>query len=142
MEWLVAHSAAERLQNGEIAAALPARTMSALMLDFLCDLAGHEGASCWAADMLADPAASGVAKQNALGVSQRLGPGERQVLAGVDLRGQDLTDRNLRNANLQGADLRGMQLVGTNLAGADLRNARADGYPDDWRKSPWCADRW
>jgi len=123
MEWLVANSAAERLQSGDVADTLLTRRMSVLMRDFLCDLAGHELARHWAANVLTDPAASEVAKQNALAVSQRLGGGERQVLAGVDLRGQNLTNRDLRNAQLQGADLRGMRLVGTNLAGADLRGA-------------------
>ena len=101
--------------------------MSALMLDFLCDLAGHGVASRWAADALADPTASEAAKQNGLAISQRLGPGERQVLAGVDLRGQDLTHRELRYANLQRADLRGMRLAGTDLTGADLRDADLTG---------------
>jgi Tol biopolymer transport system component len=127
MEWLVANSAAGRLQKGEVADTLLARTMSVLMRDFFCDLAGHEVARRWAADVLADPAASEVAKQNAMDVSQRLGAGEPQVLAGVDLRGQHLTDRDLRNADLQGADLRGMRLIDTNLAGADLRGAELTG---------------
>ena len=127
MEWLVASAAAKKLQQGEAADTLVARTMSTLMLDFLCDLAGHEVARRWAADVLADPAASEVAKQNALAVSQRLGPGARQVLVGVDLRGQDLTNRDLRNANLQGADLHGMRLADTNFAGADLRGADLTG---------------
>jgi hypothetical protein len=93
------------------------------MLDFLCDLAGHEVARRWAADVVADPAASMMAKQNGLAVTMRLGPGPRQELAGVDLRDQDLTNRDFQNANLQGADLRGMRLVRTNFAGADLRGA-------------------
>ncbi|HWR46544.1 MAG TPA: pentapeptide repeat-containing protein, partial [Pseudonocardiaceae bacterium] len=127
MEWLVANSAAERLHSGERADIFLAKTMSTLMLDFLCDLAGHEVARRWAADVLADPAVSEVAKQNAVAISQRLGPGARQNLAGVDLRGQDLTNRDLRNANLQRADLRGMRLTGTNFAGADLRGADLTG---------------
>ncbi len=127
MEWLVANSAAEKLRSGDVAGALLTRTMSVLMRDFLCDLAGYEVARRWAADVLANPAASQVAKQNALAVSQRLGPGEHQVLAGVDLRGQDFTNRDLQDADLQGADMRGMRLAGTNLAGADLRDADLTG---------------
>ncbi len=123
----MASSAAERLRRGEAADAPPTRTMSMLMRDFLCDLVGHEVARRWAADVLADPAASEVAKQNRLAITQRLGAGEHQMLAGVDLRGQDLTDRDLRNANLQGANLRGMRLANTNLAGADLRGADLTG---------------
>ncbi|MGQ0775313.1 MAG: trypsin-like peptidase domain-containing protein, partial [Pseudonocardiales bacterium] len=123
MEWLVARAAAERLQAGTTADALVTRKMSTLMLDLLCDLAGREVARRWASDMLADPAASEVAKQNGLAITQRLDPGTRQVLTAMDLRGQDLTDRNLRNADLRGADLRGMRLGGTRLGGADLRDA-------------------
>src|SRR6185312_16256055 len=48
MEWLVANAAADQLRLGELADALAHRTMSALMLDFLCDLAGHEAARRWA----------------------------------------------------------------------------------------------
>ncbi|MGH3824020.1 MAG: metallophosphoesterase, partial [Pseudonocardiaceae bacterium] len=127
MEWLVADAAAGQLRSGEVAGALHTRTMSKLMLDFLCDLAGHEVARRWVADVLADPAATDMAKQNALAISQRLGPGAHQNLAGVDLRGQDLTNRDLRNANLQRANLRGMQLTDTNLAEADLRGADLTG---------------
>jgi len=130
MEWLVARAAAEQLQEGAAAdtlVTLVARKMSTLMLDFLCDLAGHEVARRWATEVLADPAASEVAKQNGLAVSQRLGSGARQNLAEVDLRGQDLTNRDLRNADLHGAVLRGMRLGGTILAGANLRDADLTG---------------
>ena len=127
MEWLVARSEAEKLRNGQIASTLLVKRMSKLMLDFVCDLAGHRLARGWAADVLADPAASQVAKQNALAVARRLGPGQYQVLAGVDLRNEDLTNRDLRNANLQGADLRGMRLTGTDFTSADLRNAKLTG---------------
>jgi hypothetical protein len=58
MEWLVANSAAEKLRSGDVAGALLTRTMSVLMRDFLCDLAGYEVARRWAADVLANPAAS------------------------------------------------------------------------------------
>jgi WD40 repeat protein/3',5'-cyclic AMP phosphodiesterase CpdA len=127
MDWLVANSAAERLRNGQEADTLQNRKMSPLMLDFLCDLAGHEVARRWAAGVVADPAASMMAKQNGLAVTTRLGPGPRQELAGVDLRDQDLTNRDFQNANLQGAVLRDMRLVGTNFAGADLRGADLTG---------------
>jgi len=128
MEWLVANSAAEKLQNGEVADTLHTRRMSTLMLEFLCDLAGHEVARRWVAEVLADRVASELAKQNALAISQRLDPGDHhQDLSGMDLRGQDLTYRNLQNANLQGADLRGMRLEGTNFAGADLHDANLTG---------------
>jgi hypothetical protein len=102
MEWLVAQAAAGKLQKGAAAGTLVARKMSLLMLDFFCDLAGHDLACRWTMDVLADPAASDVAKQNGLAITRRLGAGARQNLAGVDLRGQDLTNRDLRNANLKG----------------------------------------
>ncbi|MDQ3886332.1 MAG: trypsin-like peptidase domain-containing protein, partial [Actinomycetota bacterium] len=127
MEWLVARAAAETLQAGTAASALVTRKMSMLMLDFFCDLAGHDAARRWAEHVLADPAASEVAKQNGLAITQRLGAEARQNLAGVDLRGQDLTNRDLRNADLRGADLRGMRLIGTSFAGADLRDADLTG---------------
>ncbi|MGH4023562.1 MAG: NACHT domain-containing protein [Pseudonocardiaceae bacterium] len=123
MEWLVAQAAAEKLQEGLAADTLLTRTMSALMLDFLCDLAGHDVARRWATEALADSAASDVAKRNGLAIAQRLGPGIHQNLANVDLRGEDLANRDLRNANMEGADLRGMRLVGTNLANANLSHA-------------------
>ncbi|MGH3806047.1 MAG: pentapeptide repeat-containing protein [Pseudonocardiaceae bacterium] len=122
MEWLVAQAVAGKLQEGAAVDALVARKMSQLMLDFFCDLAGHELAHRWATDVLADPAASNIAKQNGLALTRRLGSGTRQNLAGVDLRDQDFTNRDLRNAHLQGADLRGKRLVNTSLAGADLRD--------------------
>jgi hypothetical protein len=127
MEWLVAQAAAGKLQEGAAADTLVTRKMSPLMLDFFCDLAGHDLARRWAVDVLADPEASEVAKQNGLAITQRLGSGAHQNLARVDLRGQDLTNRDLRDANLQRADLRGMRLVGTTLAGADLRDANLTG---------------
>ncbi|MGH3936201.1 MAG: metallophosphoesterase, partial [Pseudonocardiaceae bacterium] len=127
MEWLVAQATAGKLQEGAAADTLATRKMSQLMLDFFCDLAGHDLARRWAVDVLADPAASEVAKQNGLAITQRLGSGAHQNLARVDLRGQDLTNRDLRNANLRGADLHGMRLVDTNFAGADLRDANLTG---------------
>ncbi|HEU0087724.1 MAG TPA: trypsin-like peptidase domain-containing protein [Pseudonocardiaceae bacterium] len=127
MEWLVANSAAERLHRGKAPGPLLTRKFSILMVDFLCDLAGHDVARRWAADVLADPATSEVAKHNALAITQRLGVETPQNLAWVDLRGQDLTNRNLHSANLRGAILRGMRLVGTNLARADLRDADLTG---------------
>jgi hypothetical protein len=127
MEWLVANSAAESLQNGRVADTLFSRKMSTLMRDFLCDLAGHEVARGWAAKVLADPEATQVVKQNGLAVTLRLGPGGDQILVGVDLRGLDLTRCDLRNAKLRGANLSGMRLVETDFSGADLRDANLMG---------------
>ncbi|HET8660170.1 MAG TPA: pentapeptide repeat-containing protein, partial [Micromonosporaceae bacterium] len=134
MEWLVADAAAQALLHSGRCEELGARLMSALMVDFFCDLAGWEPARGWAASVLGDPQASAAAKQNALAVSTRItetgaaaGWGPRPDLAGVDLRGQDLTGRDLQGADLQGADLRGMRLRGVDLTGADLRDADLTG---------------
>jgi hypothetical protein len=81
MEWLVANKAADRLRANETASALISRTMSDLMLDFLCDLASHDVTRTWAATVLADTDAQGGgvpgvsvsdhAKQNALAITRR-----------------------------------------------------------------------
>jgi uncharacterized protein YjbI with pentapeptide repeats len=143
MEWLVANKAADRLRANETASALISRTMSDLMLDFLCDLASHDVARTWAATVLADTDAQGGgvpgvgvsdhAKQNALAITRRLSSdaaapphtagSARRNLAGIDLRGQDLTGQDLTGADLRGADLRGMRLAQVRLDTADLRDA-------------------
>jgi NACHT domain/WD domain, G-beta repeat/Pentapeptide repeats (8 copies) len=105
----------------DLSAAVSTR-LSRLMAAFFCDLAGHEAARCWADQTLADPAASEVAKQNALAVSARTGVAAGD-LAGVDLRNQDLGGLDLRGANLRGANLTGMRLDAVDLTGADLTGA-------------------
>ncbi|MGH3854777.1 MAG: metallophosphoesterase, partial [Pseudonocardiaceae bacterium] len=127
MEWLVANSAAESLKNEERADTLLARRMSALMIGFLCDLAGHKATRNWAEAALADSAASTAVRANASAVTQRLGPAPYMVLVDVDLRGQDVTDWDFQNANIQGANLRDMWLKDANFAGADLRGAQLTG---------------
>lgn len=112
MEWLVAGAAARKLRDGAPADTLGTRKLSALMVDFLCDLAGHDVAHRWAGTVLGDPAGLAMAEQNALAVSRRLGVGASRNLTGMDLRGQDLTNLDLRDANLQRADLRGMRING------------------------------
>ncbi|MGH3914903.1 MAG: WD40 repeat domain-containing protein [Pseudonocardiaceae bacterium] len=107
MEWLVARAAAEQLQEGAAAGALVTRKMSTLMLDFFCDLAGHEVARRWAVDVLADPAAAEMAKQNGLAITQRLGSGAHEVLAGADLRGANLTGVRMVQGNLTDAQISG-----------------------------------
>ncbi|MBE1488937.1 eIF2A-related protein [Plantactinospora soyae] len=131
MEWLVADAAAQALADGDPSVVLGARRFSPLMVGFFCDLAGHGPAAAWASSVLADSAASTIAKRNALDVRERVGVMSpttaagpaRQSLAGVDLRSQDLAGQDLRGADLRGADLRGMRLEGLDLTGADLRVA-------------------
>jgi WD40 repeat protein/3',5'-cyclic AMP phosphodiesterase CpdA len=138
MEWLVAEAAAERLRAAEPADLLASRPMSALMIDFLCDLAGHQLAADWAGTVLAQPDALAVAKQNALVVRERLRstaaattadlsdahpPAERVELADADLRERNLARTDLRGADLRNATLSGMRLVSTDLRDADMRRA-------------------
>jgi WD40 repeat protein/3',5'-cyclic AMP phosphodiesterase CpdA len=136
MEWLVASAAAESVGEVNRLPIKSVRQMSKLMIDFFCDMAGHDVARLWAEGVLRDSAASEISKQNALAVQIRLPEGDRSIagenLAGVDLRSQDLTNRNLRGANLRGANLNGMRLVdvdftGAELSGADFRGARLVG---------------
>lgn len=119
MEWLVAKVAADELP----ATAIVTRRMSRLMVDFLCDLAGHGVALSWARGALADPGATEAAKQNATDVVRRLEVVTRLVLAGKDLRGFDFGELDLRGADLSGADLSGQRLHGKSFAGADLTGA-------------------
>ena len=127
MEWLVARAAADELKGGSTSAILESRRFSGLMINFLCDLAGHETARRWAASVLREPGPNEGAKQNALAINGRLTVGVRKLLAGVDLRGQDLTGWDLSEADLRSATLRGMQIVDADFRGADLREADLTG---------------
>ncbi|MBW4716148.1 NACHT domain-containing protein [Saccharothrix obliqua] len=126
VEWLVAKVAADDLRAGRDEVVVADRRMSRLMVDFFCDLAGHDAALAWARAVLAADDAGDAAKQNATAVATRL---RRQVLGleGVDLRGADLGALNLRGANLAGADLSGQRLVGMDLGDADLTGADCRG---------------
>jgi hypothetical protein len=140
-----------RLKSERTAASLTTRTMSDLMLDFLCDLAGHDVARSWATGVLADPggprdghtddgaasSASDQARSNAFAILRRI-PSDpdapvpapetaRRNLARMDLRGQDLTGQDLTGADLREADLRGLRLSQVRLDGADLRDADLTG---------------
>jgi WD40 repeat protein len=128
-EWLVANAAADGLGDQEGEQILANQQMSQLMAEFFTDLAGIQQALLWTTKTLNNPAASDIAKQNALAVATRVGmkPGTR--LAGVDLRGQDLFQSDLRGADLSGANLAGLtlhrtDLLGANLSGANLTGAR------------------
>jgi WD40 repeat protein len=119
MEWLVAKVAADELPETEIVN----RKMSPLMVDFLCDLAGHEVAPAWARNVLADPGTAEAAKRNATEVARRLEARVHLNLAGADLRAFDFSELDLRGADLSGADLSGQRLLGKNFAGTDLSGA-------------------
>ncbi|MEJ2854550.1 MULTISPECIES: trypsin-like peptidase domain-containing protein [unclassified Saccharothrix] len=123
MEWLVANAAARRLDGMEDVAN---RVMSPLMVDFFCDLAGHDAAREWARGVPGD--APEAVKQNASAVLARLGSPERTDLSGMDLRGRDLARWfDLREAKLAHSDLRGQRLTDVVLTGADLTGADLTG---------------
>jgi WD40 repeat protein len=128
MEWLVAKQAADELPDTD----LVTRRMSRLMVDFLCDLAGHDVALRWARGVLADVDAAEAAKQNATEVARRLEARVHLSLANADLRAFDFGQLDLRGADLSGADLSGQRLydksfAGANLSGADLTDVRMIG---------------
>ncbi|MEV0678336.1 trypsin-like peptidase domain-containing protein [Actinosynnema sp. NPDC050436] len=132
MEWLVAKVAADDLVAGRSDVPVVARKMSRLMVDFFCDLAGHDVVVPWARAALADPAANDVVKQNAAAVVERLDAEVSWELSGVDLRTTDVGSLDLSGANLTGVDLSGFRLVdqdfsGANLTGADLAGVRMFG---------------
>ncbi len=123
-EWLVANMIAKQLTEGAPAPSqLRRRPLSALTVDFLCDLADTRACQAWAEGVLSDPDADTVARTNALKVSTRLRTPPTADLRGASLRGEDLSYRELRGVDLTGADLTGARLVGANLTGAVLRGA-------------------
>jgi WD40 repeat protein/3',5'-cyclic AMP phosphodiesterase CpdA len=125
VEWLVAAEIAGQLTSGtERPAALAARPLSQLAVDFLCDLAGSQPCQAWTARILADPAADEVARANAMKVITRLRTPAQLDLRGASLKGEDLSYRELEGVDLTGADLTEARLVGTNLARTVLRGAR------------------
>ncbi|MEU4767937.1 trypsin-like peptidase domain-containing protein [Actinosynnema sp. NPDC023794] len=119
MEWLVAKVAADDLPGTD----LVTRRMSRLMVDFLCDLAGHDVALRWARGVLTDADAPEAAKQNATEVAKRLEARVHLSLANADLRAFDFGELDLRGADLSGADLSGQRLYDKSLAGANLSAA-------------------
>ncbi|MFD0199524.1 MULTISPECIES: pentapeptide repeat-containing protein [Saccharothrix] len=132
MEWLVANAAAERVRTGDVSDVM-SRLMSQLMVDFFCDLAGHDAAREWARQVVSRPGAAEVVRQNALAVRRRLGVPEALVdLDDMDLRAQDMSSLSLSGVSVRHADLRGqrwtdMNLAGADLSGADLRDVRMTG---------------
>ncbi|GAA3207627.1 WD40 domain-containing protein [Nonomuraea helvata] len=118
MEWLIArHIALDNL------ALLSRRPLSALTVEFLCDLADVRALRAW----VADPPGDDVSRANAVKIAARLRTPARADLRGANLKGEDLSARDLREVDLTGADLSEATLAGTNLSRATLREARLVG---------------
>ncbi|HEX4812450.1 MAG TPA: TIR domain-containing protein [Nonomuraea sp.] len=114
MEWLIArHIARDDLSP------LSRRPLSALTVEFLCDLADVRALRAW----VADPPADDVSRANAVKIAARLRTPARADLRGANLKGEDLSARDLREVDLTGADLSEATLAGTNLSRAVLRDA-------------------
>jgi WD40 repeat protein/3',5'-cyclic AMP phosphodiesterase CpdA len=127
VEWLVARDIARTLSATAAVPLLSARPLSALSVDFLCDLVDPQACQTWLRGVLADPEADDIARVNALKISTRLRVTGRADLRGAMLRGEDLSRRDLSDADLAEADLTDARLVGTNLARANLRGATLAG---------------
>jgi WD40 repeat protein len=123
VEWLVAAEIARQLTVAR-PAALSARPLSQLTVDFLCDLAGSKLCQAWTAQVFADPAADEVARANAMKVTARLRTPAQLDLRGAFLKGEDLSYREFADVDLTGADLTAALLVGANLTRATLRDAK------------------
>ncbi|GII54047.1 hypothetical protein Pth03_24360 [Planotetraspora thailandica] len=121
VEWLVARHLAVSLDG------LALRPLSALAVDFLCDLADAGALQTWAARTLASADADDVSRANAIKVTTRLRTSARTDLRGARLSGEDLSYRELTGVDLTGADLTDARLVGANLSHAVLRDARLAG---------------
>ncbi|HWJ49479.1 MAG TPA: pentapeptide repeat-containing protein, partial [Solirubrobacteraceae bacterium] len=124
MEWLVASEVATRIADGVEPEALGEREMTALMTDFVCDLADREGALAWARKAIAGDERS-PARANALLVLDRLGEqADEAALSGGILSGRDLSGRDLADAKFAGTDLTEASLARSDLSRADLTGTR------------------
>ncbi|MEV5324024.1 TIR domain-containing protein [Nonomuraea sp. NPDC052634] len=120
MEWLIARHIAATMDGPEL---LSRRPLSALTVEFLCDLADVRALRAW----VNDPPQDDVSRANAVKIAARLRTPARTDLRGANLKGEDLSARDLREVDLTGADLSEATLVGTNLSRAVLREARLTG---------------
>ncbi|MEV0993922.1 TIR domain-containing protein [Nonomuraea sp. NPDC050202] len=120
MEWLVARRIATTLDHPAL---LARRPLSALTVEFLCDLADVRALRAW----VNDPPPDDVARANAVKISAGLRTPANADLRGANLKGEDLSARDLREVDLTGADLSEATLAGTNLSRATLRDARLIG---------------
>ncbi|GAA3313983.1 TIR domain-containing protein [Nonomuraea dietziae] len=124
MEWLIARHIAASLPDSSL---LARRPLSALTVEFLCDLADVRATQSWVTSVLADPATDDVVRANAVKILARLRTPAKADLRGANLQGEDLSGRDLQEVDLTGARLDGATLAGTNLSRAILRNARLTG---------------
>ncbi|MEV6344958.1 pentapeptide repeat-containing protein [Actinoplanes sp. NPDC051851] len=130
-EWLIANHLAAQLAAGSTGVpGLVGRSMSPLMIDFLCGLAGSDTMRSWAEQILAgqQPIARG-AGRNAVEVLRhlRMTTSSPLHMPGFDLRGQDFSARFLTGADLSRADLTGANLNDTDLTNAKLTGANLTG---------------
>ncbi|MFG1680212.1 TIR domain-containing protein [Nonomuraea sp. NPDC049269] len=127
MEWLIARHVAATIEAPLV---LSRRPLSALTVEFLCDLADIRALRAW----VSDPPADDVSRANAVKISARLRTPARADLRGANLKGEDLSARDLQEVDLTGADLTDATLVGTNLSRAVLRDAKLTGARLDGAK--------
>jgi nucleoside phosphorylase len=125
MEWLVAKKIAGSIQQGAPVPELASQTLSGLMVEFLCELAGGKQVEQWAQTTL-DAGADATLHKNVLALLGKLGvePRARKSRAGQDLRGEDFSGKDLSNLDFSRADFTGVSLVRAKLAGARLVGAR------------------
>ncbi|HUR05719.1 MAG TPA: TIR domain-containing protein [Nonomuraea sp.] len=127
MEWLIARHIAATIEAPLV---LSRRPLSALTVEFLCDLADIRALRAW----VSDPPADDVSRANAVKISARLRTPARADLRGANLKGEDLSARDLQEVDLTGADLTDATLVSTNLSRAVLRDAKLAGARLDGAK--------
>ncbi|MEU5691141.1 trypsin-like peptidase domain-containing protein [Actinosynnema sp. NPDC020468] len=125
MEWLVAKVAAADPDAPDGPLAL--RRMSRLMVDFFCDMTGHDEVTNWARRVLAAPVAAEYLKENATLVVERLGVSADIVLRGVDTRGMFIKWAAHVSAQVAGSNFTDQRLEDFDMAGSDLSGAIMDG---------------
>ena len=123
VEWLVAKEVSGQLGRGA-AGLLSRRPLSALTVEFLCDMGSRAALEAWVDKAMSDPDIDDVSRQNAMKIGGRIRVPAHADLRGASLKGEDLSARELPEVDLSDADLTDARLVRTNLSGATLRNAR------------------
>ncbi|WP_240957663.1 pentapeptide repeat-containing protein [Streptomyces chilikensis] len=122
VEWLLARRAALDLAE-DSDRLLRVRALSALTVEFFCDLVDLERCEAWLNRTLQEPDAHPVARLNAVKISERLRVPSGTNLRGARLAGENLSHRDFSGVDFTGADLRDATLVGTDLTGAVLTGA-------------------